>query len=868
MVLLVPLVASLGKCQSFCAEPCDELNEEVVGDVAVECGGCDATFACSPPGAAEPPPAEPRAPPPGLSPPPLPPPSQDGDGAAAAALPHTLELLWPSAFYSASLLLLPGTTAMTTAMSSSHNEQLAAIVTRRFEDFAAARDPAGAADGYELNEWFHDAHRPQLRRSFQEEVACVRQGGWGKAAECEAAAAASSVWPELLSSPAFRALFGLERGLVWQHYRQYAASVTAPPGSTGALPHQLPDFDLWATYQRGGMGHASHSHDGSSFAGVYYVRTNADGGGGGEEEEEAGGALRVNDPRHIRLGGGALRGIGASDRVLRPRPGQLAFWPAYLQHEVTPTAGSSARISFAMDLKVPGVDAPATPDAVWPQRLDREATPPRTPPAPEAAAGAPPDDANGNSNSGHGHRPDEHVRCTPGCASSSCASLGGVPGADPGRLLTLAQECGACGPAKRCNPARFTPLQSEMLRERLAGRTSRQVFVKYRVVVVADAAEELLPDDATDDADGAFALKPFLCAGMPQWMRRAITTFSGDGVEVRGSGSSADGAAPLPLRACPLNGPPLPEQPPANAGPAAARPVASERGLTAADFYRRYARPGVPVLLRGALLDPDAAGRAKALRECCAREYAHKAGVARAKVAAAGTAAAASKCDIYDPHTWCARNESVQLCGRHPEFACAVEAGALYDARRLPAPLRRLLELPAPLPSLERITERFRDAYIFWSRPADTFGGPDHFDVICTGTLSMQHRGRKRWTLWAPWELADADGGRIPAHTRFEVVVGAGDVLYYPPAWFHGTVVEEGGGGGDEEEEEEEGSGDESISVAVDLEHVPAYGSLAGRSLRTPFGYGSCAAGANGWYAQSEAWDEALLGAEQREDEL
>ena len=630
------------------------------------------------------------------------------------------------------------------------------------------------------------------------------------------------------------------------------------------------------------MGHASHSHDGSSFAGVYYVRTNK------EEEAAAGGALRVNDPRHIRLGGGALRGIGASDRVLRPRPGQLAFWPAFLQHEVTPTAGARARISFAMDLRVPGLDAFASPDAVWPQRLDDHgaAPPPRTPPAPQPAADVPPEGGGGaganSDGGGHPRRPDEHVRCTPGCASSSCASLGAVPGADPGRLLTLAQECGACGPAQRCHPAHFTPLQSGMLRERLAGRTSREVFVKYsheafHRAVVADAAEEpppppLLPDDATDDADGAFTLKPFLCEGMPQWMRHAITSFSGDGVEVRGS---ADGAV---RRACPRNGPPLPEQPPANdtgeaaaAAAAAARPVASERDLGAADFYRRYARPGVPVLLRGALLDPAEAapGRAEAIRECCAREYAHKAGVARAEVAKAG-AAASKKCDIYDPHTWCER--SVQLCGRHPEFACATEAGALHDARRLPAPLRRLFEgLPAPLPSLERITKRFHEAYIFWSRPADTFGGPDHFDVICTGTLSMQHRGRKRWTLWAPWELTDADGGRIPAHTRFEVVASAGDVLYYPPAWFHGTVVEEEGGGSGGGDEEEEGGGgssdDESISVAVDLEHVPAYGNLAGRSLRTPFGYGSCAAGANGWHAQSRTWDDALLGAEQREDD-
>ena len=107
----------------------------------------------------------------------------------------------------------------------------------------------------------------------------------------------------------------------------------------------------------------------------------------------------------------------------------------------------------------------------------------------------------------------------------------------------------------------------------------------------------------------------------------------------------------------------------------------------------------------------------------------------------------------------------------------------------------------------------------------------------------MQHRGSKRWSLWAPWDLIDADGTHVAAHTRFEGVAHAGDVMYYPPAWFHGTVVDEG---------------DESITAAVDLVGVPSFGNLANESLRSPFGYGSCAAGAHGWHAQSREWDRVL----------
>ena len=293
---------------------------------------------------------------------------------------------------------------------------------------------------------------------------------------------------------------------------------------------------------------------------------------------------------------------------------------------------------------------------------------------------------------------------------------------------------------------------------------------------------------------------------MPQWMRQAILAFSGDASRVSGGG--ADGSAE---RDCPSRGPPLQEGPPSFEGQV--RLVRRARRLNASEFYARHARPGVPVVLEGALEAPDASARTEAIRSCCLREYEHK---ARAHRTAAAAGAATKPCDLYDPDTWC--EKGVQLCGRHPEHDCAAEA-ALDDLARLPAGLRGALEMPPPLPPLHEITARFGEPYIFWSQPSHTFGGPDHFDMICTGTLSMQHKGRKKWTLWAPWELIDSEGTPIPAHARFEVTANPGDVVYYPPAWFHATSVE---------------PGDESITTAVDLLDVPSFGTLAGRSLRSP----------------------------------
>lgn len=195
----------------------------------------------------------------------------------------------------------------------------------------------------------------------------------------------------------------------------------------------------------------------------------------------------------------------------------------------------------------------------------------------------------------------------------------------------------------------------------------------------------------------------------------------------------------------------------------------------------------------------------------------------------------------------------VQLCGLHPAVNCT--AIAAFDASTLPPRLATLLRVPPPLNSLHEVTARFSSPYVFWTRPGGKFGTPVHFDMVCEYTLSMQHSGRKKWVLWAPWDVPSADGeSSVAAHTRFEVVADAGDAVLYPPAWFHATEAE---------------AGDHSVTAAVDVLGFPTYGALGGRSLRSPFGFGACA---KRWLAQSREWDAALLtsgaAASNRRDEL
>jgi len=283
-------MAATPMCEPWCSNSCADLT----GNVAYECGGCAVTEPGCRPGAAGWPdessgvvrpaaetdddgwpgvvrPAAETGEGPRLSP------TTAGEGLG----PAHMESLWPTTIYM----------AMQPEMET-HNEELAALIEARFVRLESQLQRKGRSKDEslfdaddDLNALFHDQHRYGLSDAMRSARQCLREKAhirpWQhmdrKAVEaCEAEAAANSIWPELMNSTAFRSLFGHERGHIWRHLRRYAALLTGShrEGQWDATFawDMTSDLDVWGTFHRDGLRHSSHSHDGSTFAGVYYVR--------------------------------------------------------------------------------------------------------------------------------------------------------------------------------------------------------------------------------------------------------------------------------------------------------------------------------------------------------------------------------------------------------------------------------------------------------------------------------------------------------------------------------------------------------------------------------------------------------------------
>ncbi len=111
--------------------------------------------------------------------------------------------------------------------------------------------------------------------------------------------------------------------------------------------------NLWANINRKGEGNAFHSHPGAFWSGVYYVDD-----GGIDADPSLGGELEFMDPRGplpLMLAP-HLGYVGSSDRsntsiqALRPKPGRLVMFPAWLMHQVRAYHGTAERISVAFNL--------------------------------------------------------------------------------------------------------------------------------------------------------------------------------------------------------------------------------------------------------------------------------------------------------------------------------------------------------------------------------------------------------------------------------------------------------------------------------------------------------------------------------------
>ena len=113
--------------------------------------------------------------------------------------------------------------------------------------------------------------------------------------------------------------------------------------------------NTWANVNRTGHGNEFHSHPGSFWAAVYYVDD-----GGISADASLGGELEIMDPRApgvamyapqlaFNVPGGLS--VGANE-VVRPKPGLMVIFPAWLLHQVRPYKGSAERISIACNLSL------------------------------------------------------------------------------------------------------------------------------------------------------------------------------------------------------------------------------------------------------------------------------------------------------------------------------------------------------------------------------------------------------------------------------------------------------------------------------------------------------------------------------------
>jgi len=111
--------------------------------------------------------------------------------------------------------------------------------------------------------------------------------------------------------------------------------------------------DVWANVNEPGDYNMPHTHGGTFWSCVYYVKIDG----------QAGGELVLHDPRMpaLRMHAPHLRfkDCGAEIRTkLVPKAGRMVLFPGWLSHSVEPWEGAGERISVAMNIrgKMPAKD--------------------------------------------------------------------------------------------------------------------------------------------------------------------------------------------------------------------------------------------------------------------------------------------------------------------------------------------------------------------------------------------------------------------------------------------------------------------------------------------------------------------------------
>ena len=264
-------------------------------------------------------------------------------------------------------------------------------------------------------------------------------------------------------------------------------------------------------------------------------------------------------------------------------------------------------------------------------------------------------------------------------------------------------------------------------------------------------------------------------------------------------------------------------------------PRISAAALSSREFFWRFARTGLPVVVTDGWEADRAWWEAKAdgLVKCAAAEY--------QQLSDKYGGVSPPDCDIYT--NWCKDTVQVVRSGECATFATV-------DDEHMPPALRFD-------PPLNFSAGETQHPYVLSAREGMSFGNPAHYDNACMGSISVQYVGRKVWNFWAPWDLPAGEAGEraIHAHQRFETEVGPGDFVIYGPAWFHSTRIVKGFG--------------DSIAAAYYTGPIPFFGAMrnVSRLDLSPLGFGACTGSSTvhpkrdqkaNWFGRSAVWESFL----------
>jgi uncharacterized protein (TIGR02466 family) len=204
--------------------------------------------------------------------------------------PHTLETLFPTPLYRASLSGEPGFAAL--------NADLEATIHGLAQD-----DRAGRA--------WAKAHA---------------YGGYTSYASLDDLPRRATVFADL-------------KRRLDAHVTAFAQDLALDLGPRGRLTLD----SLWVNLLRRGGAHSGHIHPNSVISGTYYVSVPA-----------GAGALRLEDPRLVAMMAAPPRRRDApptrqSFVTIAPAPGDLLMWESWLRHEVLPSAAAAPRLSVSFN---------------------------------------------------------------------------------------------------------------------------------------------------------------------------------------------------------------------------------------------------------------------------------------------------------------------------------------------------------------------------------------------------------------------------------------------------------------------------------------------------------------------------------------